>query len=48
MKEALGCDEECWWGKPAAAVQVGSDGGSSSLKECYAVSCVGVVPARGG
>lgn len=48
MKEADGCDEERWRERAAVAAQAGSDGGSSSLKECRAVSCGGVARARGG
>lgn len=48
MKEADGCVEECWRGRPVVAAQVGSDGGSFSLKGCRDVSCDGVARARGG
>lgn len=48
MNEADGCEEECWRGRPRVAVQVGSDGGSFSLKECRAVFSDGVVPAHRG
>lgn len=43
VREADGCDEERWRGRLVVDAQVGSDGGSFSLKECRGVSCADVV-----
>lgn len=48
MKEVDGCVEKCWRGRLLVAAQVGSDGGSFSLKECRDVSFAGVVHGHEG
>lgn len=48
MKEVDGCDEEHSQKRLVVDAQVGSDGGSFSLKECHAVSCADVVRVLGG